>query len=56
VDDVLSTLNRLNKKKEVLINTFLFAADEDSVAARTLRRIADENGGRYKYVSPDEVY
>ena len=54
--DVFKTLTEENKRKDVLINTFLLSDEEERIPAETLRRIAKENGGRYKHVSPDEVY
>jgi len=54
--DVFETLKEVNQRKEVLINTYLLSTDEPAGPRGTLKRIAKENGGRYKHVSPDEVY
>jgi hypothetical protein len=37
----------------VLINTFLYG-NQQPVAEKVLTTIAEENGGKYRYVSPDE--
>ncbi len=50
---VLATIRRRNKNKEVLINTFLYG-NRPPEAETVMRRIAAENGGRYRYISPDE--
>jgi hypothetical protein len=50
---VLETIRRRNKNKEVLINTFLYGYRPDE-AVLLMRKIAAENGGRYRYISPDE--
>jgi len=51
----LAAIRELNKKKDVHINTFLYG-QRPKEAEQVLRRIADENSGTYKYVSPDEAY
>ena len=56
IDDVNEALIKENKRGDVLINTFLFSESEKEIPANTLKRIAKDNGGRYKFVSPDEVY
>jgi len=50
---VLEIIRRRNKNKEVLINTFLYG-NRPPEAERVMRKIAAENGGRYRYISPDE--
>ncbi len=50
---ILEAIRKRNAGKEVLINTYLFAY-KDPYAVEILNKIADENGGRYKYVSWDE--
>ncbi len=49
---VLRALRRLNKNKKVFVNTFLFSVKVDS-AVEVLKKIAKENGGRYKFVDFD---
>jgi hypothetical protein len=56
IEEVFKTLGELNKRKDVHINTFLLSENEEKLPAQTLNRIATENGGQYKHVSPDEVY
>jgi len=50
---VLDVIRRRNIKKGVLINTFLYGL-RPPVAEAVMKKIARENGGRYRYVSPDE--
>jgi len=50
---VLQWLRDHNRSREVLINTFLLDST-DRVAIDVLRTIAQEHGGRFKYLSPDE--
>ncbi|MHC4561220.1 MAG: VWA domain-containing protein [Planctomycetota bacterium] len=53
---VINKLRALNKTKGVLINTYLYSPERNELAEKVMKQIASENGGRYKYVSPDEVY
>jgi len=50
---VLSTIRARNAKRDVLINTFLYGW-KPPIAERVMIQIARENGGKYRYVSPDE--
>jgi len=50
---VLQWLRDHNRGREVLINTILLDST-DRVAIDVLRTIAEEHGGQFKYVSPDE--
>ena len=50
---VLQWLRDHNAEKGVLINTLLLHR-KDPTAVAVLERIARENGGRFKYISPDE--
>lgn len=52
-EDVLKAIRARNVSGEVLINTFLYGC-RPVVAEEVMVRIADENGGEYRYVSPDE--
>ena len=54
--EVFKTLDDLNELKDVYINTFLLSENEEKLPADTLKKIAKDNGGQYKHVSPDEVY
>ncbi|MHC4561219.1 MAG: vWA domain-containing protein [Planctomycetota bacterium] len=54
-DEVVARLRALNKTKGVQINTYLYASDRNELAEGVMRKIAAENGGQYKYVSPDEL-
>jgi hypothetical protein len=53
-DQVLARIAELNKDKSVRINTILFG-DRDKRAEETLRRMAQENGGRFNYVSEKDL-
>lgn len=53
-DEVEATIERLNVDKEVMINTIQFITRSDR-AEGVLRRIAENNGGTYKYVSRDDL-
>ena len=55
-EKVIRTVNEMNKTRSVLLNTFLYSTQPDPLAEKVLQQLAKENGGRYKYVSPDEVY
>ncbi|HDZ20530.1 hypothetical protein LCGC14_1449250, partial [marine sediment metagenome] len=55
-EKVLRTVNEMNKMRSVMIHTFLYSTQPDALAEKVLQKLATENGGRYKYVSPDEVY
>jgi len=50
---VLQWLRDRNAAKRVMINTILLHGS-DPTAKRVLRTIAEENAGRFKYISPDE--
>ncbi len=50
---VLREIQKLNRQKEVHINTLLYGM-RPPVAAKVMRTIAKENGGQYRYVSGDE--
>ncbi|MFP3937200.1 MAG: vWA domain-containing protein [Phycisphaerae bacterium] len=50
---VIETIDRLNPDRRIRINTFLYGS-EDNQAASVMKRIADDNNGKYKYVSLDE--
>ncbi|MFP4106470.1 MAG: VWA domain-containing protein [Phycisphaerae bacterium] len=50
---VINMVRKHNKSQDVLINTFLYG-NRPREAEETMRTIAKENGGRYKYVSRDE--
>ena len=49
---VLKTIRRLNRDKCVIVNTYLYGQCPP-VAVAVMKRIAAENGGRYKYVIGD---
>jgi hypothetical protein len=49
----LEAVARLNRNGDAMINTFLYGF-RPKEAEDVLRQIANDNGGRYKYVSPDE--
>ncbi len=49
---VLDRLRRLNKDAKVKINTYAFL---NNVGEQLLRQIAQENGGRYTYVTEDDL-
>ena len=51
---VLALVERLNINTQAQINTVLYG-NQSPQAAAVLREIARRNGGRYKYVSPDEL-
>lgn len=55
-EKVLALIRDRNKKKDVFINTFLYAApkDNEAGAAETMKKIASENHGLFKQVDPDE--
>jgi hypothetical protein len=50
---VMSAIRARNAKGDVLINTFLYGW-KPPIAEQVMKKIADENGGKYRYVSPDE--
>lgn len=52
-DAVLKVIKDMNAKKGVYVYTFLYGHRPEG-AERVMNRIASENGGRYKYVNPDE--
>ncbi len=53
-EEVLSTIRTRNsKKRDVLINTFLYGW-RPPIAEKVMTQIANENGGKYRYVSLDE--
>jgi uncharacterized protein with von Willebrand factor type A (vWA) domain len=50
---VISAIRERNAKGDVLIHTFLYGW-KPPIAEQVMKKIADENGGKYRYVSPDE--
>jgi len=55
-DAVLKAIRRLNADKRVAINTYLLVTTELGEAEqRTMKQIAEENGGRYYYVRASEL-
>ncbi len=50
---VLTTIRAKNSRRDVLINTFLYGW-KPPIAEKVMMQIASENGGQYRYVSPDE--
>ena len=50
---VVQWLRDNNTKKDVYINTFLYR-EKDLTAVKVMQVVAAENGGRYKFISPDE--
>lgn len=56
-DAVLARIRQLNHDKRVKINTIAFVgeADTDTAFMALLKKIADENGGVYRYVRQDEL-
>jgi len=50
---VLDVIRKKNVRKGVTINTFM-CGWKSAEGVKTMRQIAKENGGRYRYVSPDE--
>jgi hypothetical protein len=51
-EKVLAEIGRLNQSKETRVNTIAFGdeGEEDAPYVETLRRIASENGGRFRFV------
>jgi len=52
--EVLDTIAKLNRNNNVMINTILFGR-RTAEAERVMGQIATQNGGRYKFVSLDEI-
>jgi hypothetical protein len=52
-DAVIEAIASRNRRKSVLINTFLYGW-KPPIAEKVMIKIAAENGGKYRYVSPDE--
>ena len=50
---VIATIQAKNIRRDVLINTFLYGW-KPPIAVEVMKQIARENGGQYRYVSPDE--
>ena len=50
---VLVAIRARNIRKDVMINTFLFGG-KPPIAEKVMSHIATENGGRYRYINPDE--
>lgn len=50
---VVQWLRDNNTKKDVYINTFLYR-EKHPTAVKVMQVVAAENGGRYKFISPDE--
>lgn len=53
-EQVLESIRLLNGEKQVLINTIQFI-NRDEKAEEILRRIASENGGRYKFIGEGDL-
>ena len=51
--EVLRSIRERNAKKEIHINTYLYQYRGEH-AVSVMRQIADQNNGKYKYVSADE--
>ncbi|MCE5277300.1 MAG: VWA domain-containing protein [Planctomycetaceae bacterium] len=52
-EKALATIRTLNARKDVHVNTFLYG-NRPPVAVEVLKTIANENGGRYKFISGEE--
>ena len=54
---VLQAIRSLNKDHKVRVNTIAFVsdADTDTQFTQLLQRIADENGGHYRYVKESKL-
>jgi hypothetical protein len=52
--NMLALIKKLNPKREVIINTYLFDGREGNPAKGLLEKIAADNGGKYKFVSTPE--
>jgi hypothetical protein len=52
--EVLNTLRKLNKDRKVKINSIAFM-DRGEAYEKLLQRIADENGGTFKFVAEQEL-
>ncbi len=52
---IIATIDRLNKRRQTVINTILFVYDTMGEGERVLRAIAKANGGTYKHVTEEEV-
>lgn len=52
-DAVIHWLRDNNKDKSVYINTFLYRKEAPR-AVKVMKTVAQDNGGRFKYISPDE--
>ncbi len=52
--EVLDIIAKLNRNESVMINTILFGR-RTAEAERVMDQIATQNGGRYKFVSLDEI-
>mgnify|MGYP001235025810 CR=1 FL=1 len=50
---VLETIALGNKDRDILINTYLYG-DRPPEAEKVMQQIAKENGGRYRFVPPEE--
>lgn len=53
-DDVVRTIEKLNKNREVRVYTILFG-DRDERAEQTLKKIASDNGGTFRFVTTEEL-
>jgi hypothetical protein len=53
-DQVLESIRLLNPDKQVMINTIQFM-NRDEKAEEILRRIAAENGGKYRFIGEDDL-
>jgi uncharacterized protein with von Willebrand factor type A (vWA) domain len=53
-EEVLKTIDSLNKDKKVRVYTILFG-DRDDRAEQTLRKIATDNGGVFNLVSTEQL-
>ena len=52
-EKVLQTIREKNTRKDVLINTLLYGY-RPPLAEKVMKQIASENGGQFRYISPDE--
>ena len=50
---VFMAIRARNRKKDVMINTFLIGK-KTPIAVKVMQQIAKENGGKYRYVNPNE--
>lgn len=53
-EEVMRTIEKLNKNNEVRVYTILFG-DRDERAEKTLKKIAADNGGTFRFVTTEEL-